>query len=78
MQRELSTDNLKLAIKDKHTLETAQDMLVNRRYNELEELLRIEWMDTQERAIVLNKMYLELTKKNISLTDSDNEEYCIY
>ena len=74
MQRELTTDNLKLALKDKHTFETAEDMLVNRKYEELEELLRIEWMGAQERAIILNKMYSEISSKNL-MSGFDEDEY---
>lgn len=74
MQRELSTDNFKLAFKDKHTLETAQDMLVNRKFEELENLLRVEWMAAQERAIILNKMYSEISSNNLR-SGFDDEEY---
>ena len=42
MQRELNTDNLKLAFKNSSTFDKAQDMLVNRKYDELEELLNEE------------------------------------
>lgn len=74
MQRELSTDNLKLVFKDKHTFDTAQDMLVNRRFEELENLLRVEWMAAQERSIILNKMYSEISNKNL-MAGFDDEEY---
>lgn len=74
MQRELTTENLKLAIKDKHIFDMAEDMLVNRKYDELEELLRIEWIGAQERAIVLNKMYSEISSKNL-MSGFDEEEY---
>ena len=75
MQRELNTDNLKLVFKNTSTFNKAQDMLVNRKYDELEELLKVEWMSAQERAIVLNKMYAELSAKNLMTTLTDEEDY---
>jgi len=74
MQRELSTDNFKLVFKDKHTFEVAQDMLVNRKFEELENLLRVEWMAAQERAVILNKMYSEISSNNLR-SGFDDEEY---
>lgn len=74
MQRELTTENLRFTLKDKHTCEIAQDMLVNRKFEELEDLLRIEWMNAQERAIILNKMYSEISSKNL-ISGLDEEGY---
>lgn len=75
MQRELTQDNLRIAFKDLNTFCKANDMLTNRRYDELEELLKIEWMNAQERAIVLNKMYAELSSKNMRANIYDDEEF---
>lgn len=75
MQRELNTDNLKLVFKNTSTFNKAQDMLINRKFEELEELLKVEWMSAQERAIVLNKMYAELSAKNLMTTFTDEEDY---
>jgi hypothetical protein len=75
MQRELNTDNLKLVFKNTSTFNKAQDMLINRKFEELEELLKVEWMSAQERAIVLNKMYAELSAKNLMTTFTDEENY---
>ena len=74
MQRELTTENLRLVFKHTPTFDKAQDMLINRKYDELEELLRVEWMSAQERAIVLNKMYSEISAKNL-MTTFEDEEY---
>lgn len=74
MQRELNTDNLKLVFKNTSTFNKAQDMLVNRKYDELEELLKVEWMSAQEKAVVLNKMYSEISAKNL-MTTFEDEEY---
>lgn len=65
MQTELTTENLEMAITNKKTLDTAKKMFVNRKYEELEELLRVEALSASDRALILNRMYTEISNKNL-------------
>lgn len=65
MQTELTTENLEMAITNKKTLDTAKEMFVNRKYEELEELLRVEALSASDRALILNRMYAEISNKNL-------------
>ena len=65
MQTELTTKNLEMSITNKKTLDTAKEMLVNRKYEELEELLRVESLSASDRALILNRMYAEISNKNL-------------
>ena len=65
MQTELTTKNLEMSITNKKTLDTAKEMLVNRKYEELEELLRVEALSASDRALILNRMYAEISNKNL-------------
>lgn len=65
MQTELTTKNLEMSITNKKTLDTAKEMLVNRKYEELEELLRVEALSASDRALILNRMYTEISNKNL-------------
>lgn len=65
MQTELTTKNLEMSITNKKTLDTAKEMLINRKYEELEELLRVEALSASDRALILNRMYAEISNKNL-------------
>lgn len=65
MQTELTTKNLEMSITNKKTLDTAKEMLVNGKYEELEELLRVEALSASDRALILNRMYTEISNKNL-------------
>lgn len=65
MQTELTTKNLEMSITNKKTLDTAKEMLINRKYEELEELLRVEALSASDRALILNRMYTEISNKNL-------------
>ena len=65
MQTELTTKNLEMSITNKKTLDIAKEMLVNRKYEELEELLRVEALSASDKALILNRMYAEISNKNL-------------
>lgn len=74
MRTNLTTDNLKLVFKNTPMFDKVNSMVVDRKYDELEEILRIEWLAAQDRAVILNKMYAEIVNKNIRENLEDYED----
>lgn len=74
MRTNLTTDNLKLVFKNTPMFDKVNSMVVDRKYDELEEILRIEWLAAQDRAVILNKMYAEIVNKNIRDNIEDYED----
>lgn len=74
MRTNLTTDNLKFVFKNTPMFDKINNMVVDRKYDELEEILRIEWLAAQDRAVILNKMYAEIANKNIRENLEDYED----
>lgn len=65
MRRNLTEDNLKFSLDCHSTASRAITLYHDAKYEELEELLRVEWQKAQDRAIVLQKMYTEVANRNL-------------
>ena len=74
MRTNLTTDNLRFVFKNTPMFDKINNMVVDRKYDELEEILRIEWLAAQDRAVILNKMYAEIVNKNIRENLEDYED----
>lgn len=65
-QTSLTTDNIELCFKHSPRLKNkVQELLVNRDWEALEELLRVESLEANDRARFLSLMYAEVSTKTL-------------
>ena len=61
--KDLNRVNLQKALGSR--AKTALEFFDNNKYEELEELLRVEFQSAQDKSIILNKMYTEVSTLNL-------------
>lgn len=61
--KHLNEENIRLSCKG--CLNQALLLYKNHNYEDLEELLRVEWQKAQDSAILLQKMYSEVSTRNL-------------
>ena len=76
--RHLKEGNIKMAL-GLHTsssvVEQAVKLYYDKNYEDLEELLRVEWQKAQDKAVLLQQMYSEVTNHNLLSELGNDEEY---
>lgn len=76
--KHLKEGNLKMAL-GLHTsssvVEQAVKLYYDKNYEDLEELLRVEWQKAQDKAVLLQQMYSEVTNHNLLSGLGNDEEY---
>lgn len=76
--KHLKERNIKMAL-GLHTSSSVVDQAVklyyDKNYEDLEELLRVEWQKAQDKAVLLQQMYSEVTNHNLlsGLNDTDED-----
>ena len=56
-------------------VEQAVKLYYDKNYEDLEELLRVEWQKAQDKAILLQQMYSEVANYNLLSGIGNDEEY---
>ena len=76
--KHLKEGNIKMAL-GLHTsslvVEQAVKLYYDKNYEDLEELLRVEWQKAQDKAVLLQQMYSEVTNHNLLSGLGNDEEY---
>lgn len=76
--KHLKEGNIKMAL-GLHTsssvVERAVKLYYDKNYEDLEELLRVEWQKAQDKAVLLQQMYSEVTNHNLLSGLGNDEEY---
>lgn len=76
--KHLKEGNIKMAL-GLHTsssvTEQAVKLYYDKNYEDLEELLRVEWQKAQDKAVLLQQMYSEVTNHNLLSGLGNDEEY---
>ncbi len=76
--KHLKEGNIKMAL-GLHTsssvIEQAVKLYYDKNYEDLEELLRVEWQKAQDKAVLLQQMYSEVTNHNLLSGIGNDEEY---
>lgn len=76
--KHLKERNIKMAL-GFHTSSSVVDQAVklyyDKNYEDLEELLRVEWQKAQDKAVLLQQMYSEVANHNLlsGLNDTDED-----